>query len=370
MRIVVTGSAGFIGRNLCVRLTELGYTEVACLTRETSTQDFKAVLQAADIVFHLAGVNRSADDKDFTAGNVDYTADLCAELRASGRAVPIVYTSSTQASTPGVYGTSKLQAEEVLSEYGRSSGAAVWIYRLSNTFGKWARPNYNSVVATFCHNVARSLPITVTDASKELRLVYIDDVVSSFVELIGSPERPSGYVDVEPVYSATLGEIASTIKQFEESRQTLTLPAVGTGLTRALYSTYVSALPRELFAYQVPVYSDPRGSFAEFMKTPGHGQFSYFTGVPGVTRGEHYHHSKTEKFVVIQGKARFRFRQIVTNEGYELDITGGEGHVVETVPGWAHDITNIGDGILVVMLWANEIFDRAKPDTISAKVVP
>jgi UDP-2-acetamido-2,6-beta-L-arabino-hexul-4-ose reductase len=368
MRIVITGAQGFIGANLRIRLREIGYYDVVGITRATSDPELAAALAAADFVFHLAGVNRPQNETEFVAGNLEFTERLCDMLAASGRPTPVVFSSSTQAALDNPYGRSKRAAEEALLGYARRSGAPVYIFRLTNVFGKWARPNYNSAVATFCYNVVHGLPITVNDSAARLRLVYIDDVAEAFLRCLTEP-APAGHADAGPVYETTVGEVADMIRGFADSRTSLLSPPVGVGLVRALYSTYVSYLPPASFAYQVPQYSDPRGTFMEVLKTPDCGQFSWFTAHPGVTRGEHYHHSKTEKFVVIRGKARFRFRQIETGEACELVVQGGEGQIVETAPGWAHDIANVGDDELIVMLWANEIFDRSRPDTIAMKVV-
>ena len=367
MRIVITGAQGFIGANLRIRLREIGYDDVVGVTRATSDQELAAALAAADFVFHLAGVNRPQKESEFVTGNLEFTERLCDMLAASGRLTPVVFSSSTQAALDNSYGRSKRAAEDALLGYARRSGAPVYIFRLTNVFGKWARPNYNSAVATFCYNVVHGLPITVNDPAARLRLVYIDDVAEAFLRCLTAP-GPAGQTDAGPVYETTVGEVADLIRGFADSRNSLLSPPVGVGLVRALYSTYVSYLPPAAFAYQVPQDGDPRGTFMEVLKTPDCGQFSWFTAHPGVTRGEHYHHSKTEKFVVIRGTARFRFRQIETGEACELVVQGGEGQIVETAPGWAHDITNVGDDELIVMLWANEIFDRARPDTIAMKV--
>ena len=367
MRVVVTGSDGFIAHNLRVRLQELGHQDLTGITRASTAAEFSAALADADIVFHLAGVNRPRDDAEFIHGNVDLTARLCAELAASGRRTPIVYASSTQAALDGPYGRSKLAAEEVLLRHGRETGAAVHIFRLTNVFGKWCRPNYNSAVATFCHQIARGLPPTVNDASRALRLVYVDDVVDAFVGLLHG--GPSGYLEAGPVYETTVGELVATLKEFAES-DSLMVARVGSGFRRALYATYVSHLPIERFGHQVPCYGDARGIFVEMLKTPDCGQFSYFSAKPGITRGEHYRHTKVEQFLVIQGTARFRFRHIVSGEMHELTVGGGEGRVVFSIPGWAHDVTNVGTDDLVIMLWASEVFDRARQDTVRSKVAP
>ncbi|QDW39786.1 capsular polysaccharide biosynthesis protein CapF [Bradyrhizobium sp. KBS0727] len=369
MRILITGVDGFIGANLRLRLGEAGYRDIVGITRSSTREDLAAGLASADFVFHLAGVNRPKTADEFVAGNRDFTEQLCQALRSAGRRTPAVFSSSTQAALDNPYGRSKRAAEEILLRYGRESGAPVFVFRLTNVFGKWARPDYNSAIATFCHNVARGLPIRVDDPAARLGLVYIDDVVDAFIRCLTSPGPVAGQIEAGPVYETTVGEVADIIRSFLAIRSTLMSPPVGVGLARALYATYVSHLPVTAFAYQVPQYVDPRGAFAEVLKTPDCGQFSYFTAHPGVTRGEHYHHSKSEKFVVIRGTAKFRFRQIETGEFHEIVVRGGEGYVVETIPGWAHDITNTGGDELIVMLWANEIFDRARPDTIAKKVV-
>ena len=370
MRIVITGADGFIGKNLRVRLAELSYPNVFGLTRSTTPAEFQQRLASADFVFHLAGVNRPQDPADFVTGNATFTQDLCTALAKTGRKVPVAFASSAQAGLDNPYGQSKLAAERALEQYSEDNAAPVYIYRLNNVFGKWCRPNYNSAVATFCHNIARGLPVTVHDSTSPLRLVYVDDVVDSFLGLLSAPPAASGRVEVNPVYSTTVGEVLETLRTFTHSRESLLTPRVGGGVVGALYSTYISYLPPQAFGYQVPVHRDPRGEFAEMLKTPDCGQFSYFTAHPGVTRGEHYHHSKTEKFLVIKGTAHFGFRHIVTQETYEMVVQGGQARVVETVPGWTHNITNTGEDELIVMLWANTIFDPQKPDTIAMKVVP
>jgi len=368
MRILITGANGFIGKNLAVQLREKGAHELLLHTRASTPQELADAVSRADFVFHLAGANRPVTQDEFTTVNEGLTRELCRLIEATGRTVPLVLTSSTQAIQDNLYGRSKRAAEDVVLAHAERSGAAAIVYRLPNVFGKWCRPNYNSVVATFCHNIATGLPITVNEAAPPLRLVYIDDVVSDFLRLVDAPPATSGYREVAPVYESTVAYLAASIRGFAESRTTLTTPRVGTGLTRALYSTYLSYLPPASFAYDVPRHEDPRGAFVEMLKTPDSGQFSYFTAFPGVTRGEHYHHTKTEKFLVIKGKANFGFRHITTGEVHHLVVEGGTGQIVETVPGWTHNITNIGTDELIVMLWANEIFDRSAPDTIALKV--
>lgn len=365
-RIAITGADGFVGRNLALRLHELGYETIG-LTRQSTDDDWTQAAREADAVFHLAGANRPADPADFDRVNAGTATQLVKALDGAARAVPIVYASSTRAAGDDVYGRSKRAGEDALIAYGERSGAAVHVFRLPNVFGKWARPNYNSAVATFCHNVARDLPITVHDPAAPLTLVYIDDVVAAFVGVLEN-ETPGGFASVDPVYSTTVGDVADTIRGFRNDRADNLIDTVGTGLTRALYATYVAALPPEKFGYPIASHRDPRGAFSEMLKTRTSGQFSYFSALPGVTRGGHYHHTKTEKFLIVHGQARFRFRHVLTNEQHEILTSGDEPVVVETVPGWAHDVTNVGDDVLVSLLWANEIFDRDRPDTIAAKV--
>lgn len=368
MKVVVTGADGFIGQNLRAHFLERKDVEVLPLGRRSTEDDWAAALARADRVFHLAGVNRPQDPAEFTSGNRDLTRRLCELLRAGGRAVPVLYTSSIQAERDNPYGVSKRGAEDALLEYGRATGAPVHIHRLPNVFGKWCRPNYNSAVATFCHNIARGLPVQINDPAAVVKLVYIDDVVAAFLQLLDAKPGDEPRRVVEPQYEITVGALARQIESFRDGRKSLQVGPVGTGLTRALYATYVSYLPKEDFGYAVPKYGDPRGVFVEMLKTPDAGQFSFFTAHPGITRGGHYHHTKTEKFLVIKGKARFGFRHLMTGETFEILTSGDEPRIVDTVPGWSHDITNIGDEEMVVMLWANEVFDRARPDTYAHPV--
>jgi UDP-2-acetamido-2,6-beta-L-arabino-hexul-4-ose reductase len=373
VKVLITGANGFVGKNLQLHLAERKDVQVACFTRGDALAQLPALLQGVAFVFHLAGVNRPQDPQEFTTGNVDLTQALCqgvcAVAEATGKKVPIVYTSSIQAERDNPYGHSKRDAEDALRAAARSHQIPVHIFRLPNVFGKWCKPNYNSAVATFCHNIPRGLPIQINDPTAPVTLVYVDDVVERFVQLLDGADAAvdaEGFATVAPQYTTTVGELARQIQAFKDSRATLMTERVGAGLVRALYATYVSYLPPELFAYPVPAHADPRGVFVEMLKTPDAGQFSYFTAHPGVTRGGHYHHSKTEKFLVIKGRARFKFRQMQTGQVHELVTSGDTPEIVETVPGWTHDITNIGEEEMVVMLWANEVFDRTRPDTFAS----
>ncbi|WP_347901347.1 NAD-dependent epimerase/dehydratase family protein [Pseudomonas purpurea] len=368
MKILITGANGFVAKNLIAHLRERQDIEVLQFSRKDELADLKSLLAQADFVFHLAGVNRPQNPDEFKEGNADLTRLLCEGVAASGRKTPVLYTSSIQAELTNAYGTSKREAEEALLELASRHGVPVHLFRLPNVFGKWARPNYNSAVATFCHNIARQQPIQINDPAAPISLVYIDDVVAHFISVMDGKLSGSPFVEVEPCYATTVGELSDQLHAFRDSRNSLITEPVGTGLTRALYSTYLSYVPPERFTYEVPKYGDPRGVFVEMLKTKDSGQFSYFTAHPGITRGGHYHHSKTEKFLVIKGTACFRFRHIVSGEFYELVTQGDKPEIVETVPGWTHDITNVGEDEMIVMLWANEIFDREHPDTYALPV--
>ena len=369
MRVLITGASGFIARNLQLYLSPRQDVEVRCFDRSHTLQQLPALMEDVDFVFHLAGVNRPQDPAEFASGNTDLTATLCqavASQAEAGKRIPVIYTSSIQAAQANPYGESKRGAEDLLFALGQQHGVPVHVFRLPNVFGKWTRPNYNSVVATFCHNIARGLHIQVNNPDAALSLVYVDDVVQRFVQLMDGAapcQDAEGFDQVQPVYTTTVGQLAEAIKGFRDNRDTLMIDRVGTGLTRALYATYVSYLEPAQFSYTVPMHGDARGVFVEMLKTQDSGQFSYFTAHPGVTRGGHYHHTKTEKFLVIKGKALFRFRHMQTGEYHQLHTDGSKAEVVETVPGWTHDITNVGQEEMVVMLWANEIFDRERPDT-------
>lgn len=369
MNILVTGSNGFIAKNLIQFISEQQEINTLCLNRQSSDDDLANAIKKADWIVHLAGVNRPLNDQEFIEGNVGLTQKIATLLKESNKKTPVILSSSIQAELDNTYGQSKLGGEQVLLDLNKSQGNPVYICRLANVFGKWSRPNYNSAVATFCHNIANDLPIQINDPEATIRLVYIDDVVETFWKIMQGLYIPEQHFLIQPEYKITVVELAETLKAFKHSRINLTTLPVGTGLTRALYSTYLSFLQPSQFDYTVPKHGDERGVFVEMLKTPDAGQFSYFTAHPGITRGGHYHHSKTEKFLVIKGNALFKFKHVITGEYYELKTSGEEAKIVETVPGWTHDITNIGDEDMVVMLWANEIFDREKPDTYVMSII-
>lgn len=369
MKVLITGSNGFIGKNLKLTLSEMNGFEVIAHDRGDLLESLEAKVNQSDLIIHLAGENRPENPNSFLEVNVGLTRSICELIKATGRSMPLIYSSSKQVDdSKSLYAQSKRSAEEVIQEFSKAHKNPALIYRLENVFGKWIRPNYNSVVGTFCYNIAHNLPIQINDESAVVRLIYVDDVIKDIIHHMKSSWVGCIFGEISPQYTITVGDLAKQLYEFKNSRETLTIPRVGFGLIRALYSTYVSYLPTETFSYSLPKYGDDRGDFVEILKTPDCGQFSYFTALPGVTRGGHYHHTKTEKFLVISGTARFGFRHMLTGEKYEF-VTGGDNPVVvETVPGWAHDITNIGSEKMVAMLWANEIFNHEKPDTFASKV--
>ncbi|TGL37117.1 UDP-2-acetamido-2,6-beta-L-arabino-hexul-4-ose reductase [Leptospira perdikensis] len=369
MKVLITGSEGFIGKNLHLFLAEKKELQLFLSSRNTSEVELDSYLREAEVIFHLAGVNRPKAEKEFEEGNTNSTKQIVEKLTSINKNTTIIYASSAQAGIDNPYGRSKKQAEEILCEYQKKTNARVLIYRFPNVFGKFAKPNYNSVVATFCHNISRALPIEIHDPSKVLNLVFIDDILSEFYQrLVHSTESRELYPSISPEYTTTLQELADTLYRFEKVRTSLHISSVGTNFQRALYSTFISYMPINECQYNIPSYEDPRGRFVEMLKTESSGQFSYFTAPPGITRGRHYHHTKTEKFLIIQGKALFRFQHLVTKEYYEVKVEGEKPMIVDTIPGWTHDITNIGDNELIVMLWANEVFNRDLPDTFVAEI--
>jgi UDP-2-acetamido-2,6-beta-L-arabino-hexul-4-ose reductase len=368
MRVLVTGANGFIAKNLILRLREEGYFEISQLLRSDDERVLNTLVKKSDLIFHLAGENRPKLIEDFDKNNAQLTKILCNAIQASGRKIPVIFSSSTQADLDNSYGLSKKTAEQILEKLSLDHSNPVTIFRLPGVFGKWCKPNYNSVVATFCNNVANDLPVEIRNPDSLLRLVYIDDVVNTFILAIKKFSSGLEFSQVTPEYLIAVGELAKQITSFKDSRETLLTERVGSGIARCLYSTYLSYLPSAKFSYEVPVFSDARGRFVEILKTSDSGQFSFFTAPPGSTRGGHYHHTKTEKFLVVQGEALFRFRNLLTNESIEISVKGSKPAIVESIPGWMHDISNIGTTDLIVFLWANEIFDRHVPDTISGSV--
>jgi UDP-2-acetamido-2,6-beta-L-arabino-hexul-4-ose reductase len=364
MKVLVTGSNGFIGKNLLERLERIEDVEVIAFTRSNSLSELKQFIKDSDFIFHLAGINRPKNILEFYEGNQDLTQKIVDLVLKSGKKIPILISSSTQVEHNNDYGKSKLGSEVVLEAYARQSSVPVYIYRLPNVFGKWSRPNYNTVIATWCHNISRDISLKVNDETVALDLVYIDDVVDHFVRHLDENAK-SGviYPEVSPVYRKNLGEIRDLLIDFKESRKNLLIPPVGRGFHRALYATYLSFLPTNQFSYEIRGYKDERGTFYEFLKTQDSGQFSISTSVSGVTRGNHYHNTKNEKFLVVKGEASIKLRQIHGDDIIEYNVSDKKMEVVEMIPGYTHDITNTGDSEMILLLWANEVFDREKPDT-------
>ena len=372
MNVLVTGSKGFVGRNLCSVLRSLSNVTVLEFDCDNVPAELEGMLAEAEVIFHLAGVNRPKNEDEFKSGNAGLTEEICAILQQLERSPKIILASSIQAELDNPYGQSKLQAEQVLQAFAETTGARAVVYRFKNLFGKWCRPNYNSVTATFCHNIAHGLPVTISDPSRSIELTYIDDVVSALVGEISSVEGEleSGFAFGAELtaYPITLGELVELITSFRESRQTLQLPGFDSQLVRALYATYLSYLEGEDFAYPLQIRADERGSLAEMMKSKTFGQIFVSRTKPGITRGNHYHHTKTEKFMVVEGDAVIRFRQINDTEVTEHRVSGNEFRVVDIPPGYTHHITNIGEGELVTLFWASEIFNPEKTDTYFLQV--
>ena len=369
MNVLVTGSQGFIGKNLLERLSRVEDVHVSTFSREDSIETLDIKVKEADFIFHLAGINRPKETEAFYEGNRDLTKSIVDILEKYAKKTPVLMTSSTQVTQDNDYGKSKKEAEELLENYAHKNDAVVYLYRLPNVFGKWSKPNYNTVIATWCHNVTRDIALQVNDETVVLTLVYIDDVVNQFVKhLDENGQSKVVKPEITPIYKKSLGEIRDLLLAFKESRTELTVPRVGRGFERALYATYLSFLPTDKFSYLLKGYEDERGTFYEFVKTLDSGQFSISTTVPGITRGNHYHNTKNEKFLVIKGQASIKHRQIQGDDIIEYIVSDKKMEVVEMIPGYTHDITNIGEDEMVLLLWANESFDRENPDTYFLKV--
>ena len=381
MNILITGAKGFIGRNLVAELNNIkegkakGYGLSADLNifeydMDTDPSLLDGFCRDADFVFHLAGVNRPKEQGEFMEGNFGFTSTLLDSLKRHGNNCPVMLASSIQAELDNPYGVSKKAGEDLLFDYGREVGAEVLIYRFPNVFGKWCRPNYNSAVATFCNNVANGLPIQVNDRSVNMTLVYIDDVVRELIaalegnanRVVGlSPEKQFCEVPVE--HKITLGEIVDLIYSFKESRESLQVADLSDAFTKKLYSTYLSYLPVDGFSYPLKMNVDERGSFTEFLKSPDRGQVSINISKPGITKGQHWHHTKNEKFLVVSGKGVIRFRKIDEEKVYEYFVSGDKLEVVDIPVGYTHNIENLGNTDMVTVMWVNEVFDPEHPDT-------
>lgn len=372
MNILITGARGFMGKNLRSALTgRCGDAHrLMLLDMPHTEEELLAAAAEADFVFHLAGVNRPTDPADFQKGNADFTRQLLTLLKERGKRPPVLLSSSIQAALENPYGQSKLSAEQAVADYGRETGAAVYLYRLPNVFGKWSRPNYNSAVATFCHNVARGLPITVNDPSVTLRLVYIDDVVEEFLRAMeGQPHREGEWCTVQPVHEVNLGHMAELIQSFPALRDSLTAPDQSDPLVKKLYATYLSFLPPEDFSRPTVTHADQRGSFTELLHMGSRGQVSLNVSRPHITKGDHWHQTKHEKFIVLQGEGVIRFRKVGDSTVIAYKVSGENLTVVDIPTGYTHSIENTGDTDMLTLMWANEVFDPARPDILRLPVL-
>jgi UDP-2-acetamido-2,6-beta-L-arabino-hexul-4-ose reductase len=369
MKILITGAKGFVGRNLIAGLISRGFTDFYEFDKDSEADLLALYCKDADFVFHLAGVNRPDKEDMFMEGNADFTKTLIETLKKTRNPCPILYSSSVQAALDNPYGTSKRAGEAVLLSYAEETGAKVLIYRLPNLFGKWCRPGYNSVVATFCHNLARELPITLHNPDHLLSLVHIDDLTSELLLALEERDtRNNGFYEVSPVYQITLKELATLIRSFCDCRTGLTLPDMSDAFTQKLYSTYLTYLPEDNLSYPLKMNEDQRGSFTEFLKNPELGQLSVNIIKPGITKGNHWHNTKNEKFLVVSGRGRIRLRKLFTQEVIEYPVSAARLTIVEIPSGYAHNIENLGDTELVIIIWANESFDKNKPDTYFMEV--
>ncbi len=373
MKAVVTGAQGFIGRNLVVALRRAQF-EVAGFDVDSRPEALPAALRDATVVFHLAGVNRPEQDEEFITGNVgslDQLLTAVAGLATAGqRPLPlIVLSSSTQANHDNPYGRSKFAAERALELFGSRTGAPFVIYRLPGVFGKWCRPNYNSVVATFCHHIARDLPITISDPDKVVELVHVDDVVAQFMSHLPGITGHASRAEVRPIFSTTLGDLANRIRGFRAARSTLEVIDASDPFVRRLLGTYTSYLPPSELAYALEQRTDARGTLAELLKSKHFGQIFLSRTYPGVTRGNHYHDLKVEKFCVLAGDAIIRFRPVLGTEVTAYRVSGTDFKIVDIPPGLTHSIENVGSTEMVVLFWASEILDRDHPDTHPSEVL-
>lgn len=369
MRILVTGAKGFIGKNLIAELRNRKYDDIFEYDRDTESSQLDEYCREADFVFHLAGVNRPKEQTEFMEGNFGFTSDLLNSLKKHNNSCPVMISSSIQAEMNNPYGESKKAGEDLLFNYSEETGAKVLVYRFPNVFGKWCKPNYNSAVATFCHNVAHDLPIQVNDPSVVMNLVYIDDVVNELIKALeGKENKAEEFCEVPVVHTVSLGKIVDLIYSFKKSREDRSVPNMADELTKKLYSTYLSYLPKDKFSYELTMNVDQRGSFTEFIKTPDRGQVSVNISKTGITKGNHWHHTKNEKFLVVSGKGVIRFRKIDSEEIIEYFVSGDNMEVVDIPTGYTHNIENLGDTDMVTIMWANEAFDPEKPDTYFLEV--
>ncbi len=369
MKILVTGAKGFIGKNLIAELRNQKYLEVFEYDLDSTEEELDKYVKEAEFIFHLAGVNRPKDEKEFMEGNFGFTSVLLNKLKINKNNSPIMISSSIQAELDNLYGLSKKAGEDLLFNYGKETNSKVLVYRFPNVFGKWCRPNYNSAVATFSYNIANDLEIKVNDPNVDMKLIYIDDLVKELINAIqGNENKKDDFCYVEPVYDVKLGRIVELLYSFKESRNNRFINEMNDGFIKKLYSNYLSYLPNDKFSYDLKMNVDNRGSFTEFIKTIDRGQVSVNVSKPSITKGNHWHHTKTEKFLVVSGKGVIRFRKIDETEVLEYYVSGDKLQVVDIPPGYTHNIENLGKEDMVTIMWANETFDPDNPDTYYLEV--
>ncbi|WP_332648216.1 capsular polysaccharide biosynthesis protein CapF [Lysinibacillus sp. 54212] len=369
MNILVTGASGFIGKNLIAELKNRGFNNIFEFTRDSDPELLEIYVKGCDFIFHCAGINRTQNEQDYMEGNASFTEHLVELLKKHDNAAPILATSSIQAELENPYGKSKKTMEDRLFQYQEESQAKVYVYRLPNVFGKWSKPNYNSVVATYCHNIARDKDIEIHNSDVELTLCYIDDVLAEFIRALnGSPTVCGNYCTVPITHRITLGQLARVLKGFKDNRKNLNIANMDDPLTKKLYSTYLSFLPLDGFSYDLKMNKDARGSFTEFIRTQDRGQVSVNVSKPGITKGNHWHHTKNEKFLVVSGEGLIRFRALDSEDIIEYRVNGEKLQVVDIPTGYTHSIVNVGATDLVTIMWVNECFDPIKPDTYYLEV--
>lgn len=371
MKVLITGSGGFIGKNLIAKLESRDDVEILPFEQDTPIELLDEYCRDCDFVYNLAGINRPEHVEEFMEGNFGFATTLADTLKKYGNSCPVMNSSSIQAVLDNPYGQSKKAGEDMMFAYGKETGARIYIYRFPNVFGKWCRPNYNSAVATFCNNIAHNLPIQVNNRNTLMQLVYIDDVVEELLQALeGYPHMdPDGFCFVPTVHEITLGEIVDSLYKFKESRKNLMIPDMTEGsFEKKLYSTYLSYLPEDQFSYPLLMHTDERGSFTEVLKSADRGQVSVNISRPGITKGNHWHHTKNEKFVVVSGKGVIRFRKYGSDEILEYHVSGEKLEVVDIPTGYTHSIVNEGDTDMVTLMWCNECFNPEKPDTMYEEV--
>jgi UDP-2-acetamido-2,6-beta-L-arabino-hexul-4-ose reductase len=368
MNILITGSQGFIAKNFIARLSEYKNYNILTVDKKTSNNNLYKKLTIADVIFHLAGINKKSDSKYTYDNNYNFTQKICQFLESNKKKTKIIYTSSTQVKLNNFYGRSKLKAENILLNYKKKTGAQVFVYRLPNIFGKWSKPYYNSAVATFCYQIYRDEKVTISNPKKKISLLYIDDLISNFLEIIKLNKPKKLFVKINNIFTITLAKLVNIIQSFNNKEKIYLPNSISNSLIKNLYSTYISFFSKKDFAFKLKKFSDKRGYFSEFLKSNELGQISFFSILPRQIRGNHFHNNKIEKFVVIAGKTRFNFVNILTKKRFSILASEEKNLVINTIPGWAHNIENLGKKTAKVLVWANEILDKHNPDTIFYKV--